>query len=124
MEELNVKVGDKVIWHSWRNREVCEVVKVTPKGYIDIKLGAGTERFNKRGNRTGGCARYGSAHIRMPKDGEIEEIVQEKQFEQNRSYIRNYPIQNLPFEALQELVSIIKKYENKQEERLWHRQQR
>lgn len=43
MEELNVKVGDKVIRRTWCNREVCEVTKVTPSGMVDIKLGAGTE---------------------------------------------------------------------------------
>lgn len=113
MEELNVKAGDKVIWYSWGNREVCKVAKVTPKGYIDIKLGAGTERFNKYGNRVGGCERYGRAHIRIPEDGEIEEIALEREFEQKRSYIRNYPLQNLPLEALRELVDVIKKYEKK-----------
>lgn len=113
MEELNVKVGDKVIRCTWCNRDVCEVVKVTPSGMIDIKIGAGIERFSKRGRRTGGCGRYENIHIRIPKDGETEEIEREREFEQKRSYLRNYNYQKLPLEALRELVSVIEKYEKK-----------
>lgn len=116
MEELNVKVGDKVIRCTWCNREVCEVAKVTPSGMVDIKLGAGTERFSKSGRRTGANSRFDHVHIRVPKDGEIEKIKQEREFERKRSCIRNYPLQNLPLEALRELVDVIEKYEKKQEE--------
>lgn len=112
MEKLNVKVGDKVVRCTWCNRDICEVVKVTPSGMIDIKLGAGTERYSKYGRRTG-CSRYNSVHIRIPKDGEIEEIAQEREFEHKRSYLRNYSYQKLPLEALRELVSVIEKYEKK-----------
>lgn len=112
MEELNVKVGDKVIRCTWCNRDVCEVVKVTPSGMVDIKIGAGTERFNKRGRRTGG-SRSDHVHIRVPKDGEIEKIKQEREFEHKRSYLRNYSYKKLPLEALRELVSVIEKYEKK-----------
>lgn len=113
MEELNVKVGDKVIRCTWCNRDIYEVVKVTPSGMIDIKVGAGTERFSKHGRRTGGCGRYESVHIRIPKDGEIEEIARERESEHKRSYLRNYSYQKLPLEALRELVGVIEKYEKK-----------
>lgn len=113
MEELNVKAGDKVIRFTWCNRDICEVVKVTPSGMVDIKIGAGTERYSKYGRRTGDCDRYGRAHIRIPKDGEIEEIEQEQESEQKRSFLRGYSYQKLPLEALRELVSVIEKYEKK-----------
>lgn len=113
MEELNVKVGDKVIRYTWCDRDICEVVKVTPSGMVDIKCGGGTERFNKRGKRTGANSRFDHVYIRVPKDGEIEKIKQEREFERKRSYIRNYPLQNLPLEALRELVDVIEKYEKK-----------
>lgn len=119
MEELNVKVGDKVIRCAWCNREVCEVTKVTPSGMVDIKLGAGTERFRKSGRRTGGCSRYESVHIRVPKDGEIEEIRKEREFSRKLGYLSNYNYQKLPLEALRELVGVIEKYEKKWEELLW-----
>lgn len=112
MEELNVKAGDKVIRSSWHTSDICEVVKVTPKGYIDIKLGGGTERFNKYGDKVG-RQRHDYTSIHIPKDGEIEGINREREREQKRSYIRNYPLQNLPLEALRELVSVIEKYEKK-----------
>lgn len=61
----------------------------------------------------GGCGRYESVHIRVPKDGEIKEIAQGREFEQKRSYLRNYNYQKLPLEALRELVGVIEKYEKK-----------
>lgn len=112
MEELKVKVGDKVIRSSWHTSDICEVVKVTPKGYIDIKLGGGTERFNKYGDKVG-RQRHDYTSIHIPKDGEIEGINREREREQKRSYIRNYPLQNLPLEALRELAGVIEKYEKK-----------
>lgn len=112
MEELKVKVGDKVIRSSWHTSDICEVVKVTPKGYIDIKLGGGTERFNKYGKKIGG-QEFDYVSIHLPKEGEIEGIKREREFEQKRSYILNYPLQNLPIEALRELVGVIEKYEKK-----------
>lgn len=100
MEELNVKVGDKVIRCTWCNRDVCDVVKVTPSGMVDIKIGASTERYNKHGRRTGKSSGFDRIHIRVPKDGEIEEIAQEREIEHKRSYLRNYSYENLPLEAL------------------------
>ena len=112
MEELKVKVGDKVIRSSWHISDICEVAKVTPKGYIDIKLGGGTERFNKYGKKVG-RQKYDYTRIHLPKDGEIEGIKREREHEQKRRYIRNYPLQNLSLEALRELVGVIEKYEKK-----------
>lgn len=112
MEELNVKAGDKVIRSAGWGSSICEVVKVTPKGYIDIKCGGGTERFSKYGEKIG-RQKYDYVSIHLPKDGEIEKIEREREFEQKRSYIRNYPLQNLPLEALRELVDVIEKYEKK-----------
>lgn len=111
MEELKVKVGDKVIRSSWPTSDICEVVKVTPKGYIDIKPGGDTERFNKYGKKVG-RQKYDHTCIHLPKDGEIEGIKRERERNQKRNYIRNYPLQNLPLEALRELVGVIEKYEN------------
>lgn len=113
MEGLSVKVGDKVIRCTWCDRDICEVVKVTPSGMVDIKRGCGTERFNKRGKRTGANSRFDHVYIRVPKDGEIEEIKQEREFEYKRSYLRSYSYQKLPLEALRELVGVIEKYEEK-----------
>lgn len=112
MEELNVKVGEKVIRQARWGKGVCEVVKVTPKGYIDVKIGVGTERFNKYGEKIG-RQKFDYVSIHLPKDGEIEKIEQEREFEQKRSYLRNYSYQKLPLEALRELVSVIEKYEKK-----------
>lgn len=112
MEELNVKVGDKVIRQARWGKGVCEVVKVTQKGYIDIKIGAGTERFNKYGEKIG-RQKFDYVSIHPPKDGEVEEIELERESEQKRSYIRNYALKNLPLEALRELVGVIEKYEKK-----------
>lgn len=112
MEELKVKVGDKVIRSSWHASDICEVVKVTPKGYIDIKLGGGAERFNKYGDKVG-RQRHDYTSIHLPKDGEIEGIKRERESEQKRSYLRNYSYQKLPLEALRELMSVIEKYEKK-----------
>lgn len=113
MEELNVKAGDKVIRWTWCNRDICEVVKVTPSGMIDIKIGDSTERFNKRWRRTGSGSRWDSVYIQVPKDGEIERIKQEREFDRKRSCLRNYNYQKLPLEALRELVGVIEKYEKK-----------
>lgn len=112
MEELNVKVGDKVIRQARWGNDICKVVKVTPKGYIDIKCGGGIERFNKYGDKVK-QEKYDYIHICPAKGEEIEKIKQEREFEQKRSYLHNYSYQNLPLEALQELVSVIEKYEKK-----------
>lgn len=112
MEKLNVKVGDVVIRLSWSGSSVHEVVKVTPAGYIDIKSGIGTERFSKSGNKLG-SQKFEHASIRLPKDGEIEKIQREREFEHKRSYLRNYSYENLPLEALREMVDVIGKYEKK-----------
>ena len=110
MEELNVKVGDKVIRSARWGSAICEVVKVTPKGYIDIKSGCDTERFSKYGEKVG-RQRFDYVSIHLPKGGEIGKIEREREFERKRSCIRNYPLQNLPLEALRELVDVIEKYE-------------
>lgn len=112
MEELNVKVGDKVIRQTRCGSDICEVVKVTPKGYIDIKRGGRTERFNKYGGKER-REKYDFVRIYIPKDGDIEKIAQEREFEHKRSYLHNYSYQNLPLEALRELVDVIEKYEKK-----------
>ncbi len=112
MEELNVKVGDKVIRQARWGSDICEVVKVTPKGYIEIKRGSSTERFNKYGDRVK-QEKYDYIHIRILEDGDIEKIAQEREFEHKRSYLCNYSYQKLPLEALRELVDVIGKYEKK-----------
>lgn len=112
MEELNVKVGDKVIRQARWGSDICEVVKVTPKGYIDIKLGGGTERFSKYGEKIG-RQKHDYVSIHLPKDGEIGRIKQEIEFERKRSYLRNYSYQKLPLEAFRELVGVIEKYEKR-----------
>ena len=112
MEELNVKVGDKVIRQARWGSDICEVVKVTPKGYMDIKLGGGTERFSKYGEKIG-RQKLDYVSIHLPKDGEIERIKQEREFAHKRGFLRNYSYQKLPLEALRELVGVIEKYEKK-----------
>lgn len=112
MEKLNVNVGDVVIRLAWSGSSIHEVVKVTPTGYIDIKCGSGTERFNKNGNKLG-SQKFEHASIHLPKDGEIEKIQCEREFGRKVSYLCNYSYKNLPLEALQELVGVIEKYEKK-----------
>ena len=86
--------------------------EINAKGLYRQKLGGCTERFSKYGEKIG-RQKHDYVSIHLPRDGEIERIKQERESEHKRSYLRNYSYQELPLEALRELVGVIEKYEKK-----------
>ena len=66
----NVRVGNLVI-EFWRGeRKIAKVTRVT-KTQIEVN---GWNRYRKNGMMVGGCDDLWPRQIRLPKEGEIEEI--------------------------------------------------
>ena len=75
-KELNVKVGDIVLYHyrTWGNRlpSITRVAKVTPTGRIRVELYP-DEQFNKYGRRMGGDS-WSRSYIEVPTAEELQEV--------------------------------------------------
>lgn len=77
MEELKVKVGDKVLHTSWSDRKITTVEKITPTGRI--RVSCSTAQFDRFGNKMGNNGLYGDyAKISIPTENDYESIRREQ----------------------------------------------
>lgn len=75
-EELNVKVGDEVLYRLWNFGGTIErietVMKVTPTGRIRIK--GSSSQFNKYGREMIGDSWHNAAELSIPKEEDYKRI--------------------------------------------------
>lgn len=91
MEELKVKVGDKVLYryNHWGSRieRIETVVKVTPTGRIRI---SGKDcQFNKCGEEMGVDAWHGGAYLSIPTEDDYKRIRENEAISKAESIMKN-----------------------------------
>jgi hypothetical protein len=93
----NVKVGDKVIYGSYRGGErVCVVTKVTK---LHFCIDDGDSKYRKsRGTMVGGSG-WSGYRVRAPKDeADLQRVMDEQAAANARSFVKDYidSIRNTP----------------------------
>lgn len=90
MEELKVKVGDKVLYHHWyitTTEAIATVTKVTPTGRIRINFC--DTQFDKYGRQIGGRDSYGSSRISIPTENDYKRIKENMAISKAKSLMKN-----------------------------------
>ena len=82
-KELNVKVGDVVLYYygnPWSEKHpvITKVAKITPTGRIRVERSI-EEQFDKYGKKMGCCSGWSRPYIKVPTAEELQE-VKEKNF--------------------------------------------
>lgn len=106
MEELKVKVGDKLLYrHShWSNRveRIETVTRVTPTGRIRIE---GRDcQFDKYGKELGGDAWSGRAYLSIPTDEDYKRIRETETISKAESLMKNA---KLTYEQAVKIIEIL-----------------
>lgn len=105
MEELKVKVGDKVLynhWHFGTTEEIVTVTKVTPTGRIKIDFC--DTQFDKYGRQIGRRDSYSSSSISIPTDEDYKRIMQRRVISKAKSLMENV---KLTYEQAVEIIKIL-----------------
>lgn len=105
MEELKVKVGDKVLYHHWyitTTEAIATVTKVTPTGRIKIDFC--DTQFDKYGNQIGGRNSYGSSRISIPTEKDYKRIRENKAISKAESLMKNV---KLTYEQAVRIIEIL-----------------
>jgi len=108
MELENVQAGDKLICVRWygHRKEVVTVDRVTRTQII-----IGSECYRKQDGLRIGCNTWSRVHVRLPWEGEIEEIVREHKCQDMRYEINRMSAdQNLcqlPYESIERIYNVM-----------------
>lgn len=110
-EELNVKVGDFVLyqWGYVHNRveKIVKVVKITPTGRIRIE--GCDEQYDKYGRQMGNKDRWScGSHIRIPTDDDYKRIKENSAISKALLLISSKNKQNLSYEQAVKIIEILK----------------
>ncbi|MCM1225187.1 MAG: hypothetical protein NC548_63120 [Lachnospiraceae bacterium] len=110
MPELNVKVGDKLLY-SWgyvhnRVEKIVTVSKVTPTGRIRIE--EYDERYDKYGNQMGNRDSWScGSHLSIPTEEDYERIERKRIISKAMSLIGNIKRENLSCDTALKLIEIL-----------------
>lgn len=105
MEELKVKVGDKVLynhWHFGTTEAITTVTKITPTGRIRIDFC--DTQFDKYGRQIGRRDSYSSSSISIPKDEDYKRIMQREVILKAESLMKNV---KLTYEQAVKIIEIL-----------------
>lgn len=109
--ELNVKVGDKVLYqyNSWgKSVERIETVKkVTPTGRIRIE--GMDSQFDKYGREMGGDAWSGHAHLSIPTEEDYKRIDENAVISKALSLLEKLNKKTLSYDKAVKIVEILEK---------------
>lgn len=108
-EELNVKVGDKVLYQyaHWGDRVECikTVTKVTPTGRIRVE---GRDcQFNKYGREMGTDSWRGGANLSIPTDEDYKRIEENAVISKALSLMEKLNKKTLPYDKAVKIVEIL-----------------
>lgn len=108
-EELNVKVGDEVLYRLWNLSGAVErietVTRVTPTGRIRID-GSGSQ-FDKYGREMGCNSWKGSAHLSIPTEEDYKRIEENAVISKALSLMEKLNKKTLPYDKAVKIVEIL-----------------
>lgn len=108
-EELNVKVGDKVLYRLWTFSGTVErietVARVTPTGRIRID-GSGSQ-FDKYGREMGCDSWRGGANLSIPTDEDYKRIEENAVISKALSLMEKLNKKTLPYDKAVKIVDIL-----------------
>lgn len=108
-EELNVKVGDKVLYRVWTFSGTVErietVTRVTQTGRIRID-GSGSQ-FDKYGREMGCNSWRGGANLSIPTDEDYKRIEENAVISKALSLMEKLNKKTLPYDKAVKIVEIL-----------------
>ena len=108
-EELNVKVGDEVLYRLWNLSGVVErietVTRVTPTGRIRID-GSGSQ-FDKYGREMGTDSWRNGAHLSIPTEEDYKRIEENAVISKALSLMEKLNKKTLPYDKAVKIVGIL-----------------
>lgn len=108
-EELNVKVGDKVLYRKWSFFETIEQIKtvarVTPTGRIRIK--GSDSQFNKYGREMGCDSWRVGADLSIPTEEDYKRIEENAVISKALSLMEDLNRKTLPYDKAVKIVEIL-----------------
>ena len=107
---LNVKVGDKVIYHTNGSRGIATVTKVTPTGRI--RIDASMDQFTPDGDKMGQDL-WEHCYITVYDETVAQEIKNEKYVKNVIARMRKISANDLTVEDAKAIMAIIQKYQTK-----------
>ncbi len=104
MDELNVKVGDKVLYERRGRERIVTVTKVTPTGRIRIDFT--DSQFDKYGHQMGGDTWF-SSRIRRATPEDIKRIEQKKTILKAYELCQTIDAKSLSYEKALKIIEIL-----------------
>ena len=105
MDELNVKVGDKVIYEYRGQERIVTVTKVTPTGRIRIDFN--DRQFNRYGNPIGDREPYFRPHIYEATPNDIKRIEQKEVILKAYELCHTVETKNISYEKALKIIEIL-----------------
>lgn len=108
-EELNVKVGDEVLYRLWNLSGVVErietVTRVTPTGRI--RIDGSSSQFDKYGREMGGDSWRGGANLSIPTEEDYKRIEENAVISEALSLMEKLNKKTLPYDKAVKIVEIL-----------------
>lgn len=108
-EELNVKVGDKVLYRLWTFSGTIErietVTRVTPTGRI--RIDGSNSQFDKYGREMGADSWRGGAHLSIPTEEDYKRIEENAVISKALSLMEKLNKKTLPYDKAVKIVEIL-----------------
>ena len=108
MSELNVKVGDKVLYKGGRNciEEIREVIKITPTGRI--RISGSSSQFDKYGSEMGNRNAWIPSHcITVATKEDIERVKRNDTVRKAVFLCNKADNKNITYEQAKKIVEIL-----------------
>lgn len=109
MEELKVKVGDKLLYtHSSRGvkkEKIVEVIKVTPTGRI--RINNDNSQYDKYGNKMGDHDIWaGYSRLRKPTEEDYIRIKENNVIAKAKKVLQNIRLEDLTYEKALKIIEM------------------
>lgn len=108
-EELNVKVGDKVLYSYWTFSGTVErietVTRVTPTGRIRVE--GSDSQFDKYGRQMGGDSWRGGATLKIPTEEDFKRIKENAVISKALSLLEKLNNKTLSYDKAVKIVEIL-----------------
>lgn len=109
MAELNVKVGDKVLYCGGNPlnyvEKIREVTKITPTGRI--RISGCDSQFNKYGKQMGDNGDWFTYSISIPTEEDFDRVKKNNAIEKAVSLCRKVKSKNITYEQAKKIIEIL-----------------
>lgn len=113
VEVLNVKVGDKLLYHygfSCRTERIATVAKVTPTGRI--RIDCSNSQFDKYGNEMGNKDRWSCrAYLSIPTEEDYKRINENYSKSKALWIVSKLNEQNISYEQALKIIDVFEQKE-------------